>query len=133
MNRREAIVGVACGALGLSSLAAVKGAENGGKDSIEILTKVRSASKFSNKPVPEEDLKKIALAKKAEAKIRSTAKKAEKKTVKAARRARIKSEKAAAKAARKANRKAKRAAKRTEKRLAAKAKRAAKKAEKKAA
>ena len=62
MNRREAIVGVACGALGLSSLAAVKGAENGGKDSIEILTKVRSASKFSNKPVPEEDLKKIIAA-----------------------------------------------------------------------
>ncbi len=62
MNRREAIVGVACGALGLSSIAAVKGAENGGKDPLEILTKVRSASKFSNKPVPEEDLKKIIAA-----------------------------------------------------------------------
>ncbi|MBR4750465.1 MAG: nitroreductase family protein [Thermoguttaceae bacterium] len=58
MNRREAIVGATCGVLGLVVTDAAR-SEEGKDDLIKRLTEVRSATKFSDEPVDENDLKNI--------------------------------------------------------------------------
>lgn len=58
MNRREAIVGATFGAIGLF-VADVARSEEGKNDLVKLLTEVRSATKFTDEPVAESDLKNI--------------------------------------------------------------------------
>lgn len=59
MNRREILLSIVGGALGLSVASESHGVVQKEKDVVDLLTDVRSAMKFSDESVAEEDLKRI--------------------------------------------------------------------------